>query len=239
MKKKKWKKVWIGICIVFMLTGCGNYQENKVEYVRKEEDFFNRQKEMEQYLICKYGNLSYEVTGVIWRFWNQRYDQMNLSIEKNGHKEMCWVRRYERDGTVSFTESYFGLQIREEYEKRMKEKADTIFNHVKVFSFTENTEFSENVDRYDGLEEAREKGEKIRVISWMFVSGIRKDQLGTLTRRFYEAWKKEQMESLVSVFLVDEEEFFQISRINAGIFIKERRYKAQDVCYVKDERGEL
>lgn len=234
MKKEVAKYIIVMVFMAMMLIGCGEgIEKEKDKTVKEEQELRKRQKEMEQYLEQKYGKISYEVTGVVWKFWNQPYDQMNFCVEREGRKEACWVRRYEKEEKPYFMDSYFGLCIREEYEQKMEEKAIRFFQKAKVFSFTQETGFSEAIDKEDGLEEAREKGENLRVISWMFVTGIKEEELERLTSQFCRSWETEEMESLVSVFLVGKEMFDELSRESAENIIQNGQYQIQSVCYTK------
>ena len=57
------------------------------------------------------------------------------------------------------------------------------------------------------MKKAKKKGEKIRAVSWIIVTGIEEKELNEKAVQFQKIWQKEQMESLISVFLVEESYF--------------------------------
>lgn len=212
--------------MILGLGGCALQKTDGADRVIQKEEFQQRQNEMEQYFRKKYGDIEYEVTGVIWKFWNQPYDQMNLRIPTQKREETCWVRRYEKSGEIVFTDSYLGLCIRDEYETKMKETAQMVFSKVKVFSFTQECEFSQDAE--NSLERLQEKGEKIRAISWMFVR--EEENFPQKAKQFETLWAEENMESLIVVFLTREEVFQTIERDTADIIVKKGCYLDREVC---------
>lgn len=224
--------------LLVLLAGC--IREKKEEgagNIHRQDELGRRQEEMERYLKKKYGKIPYEVTGIIWRFWNQQYDQMNIQTEWEGREEACWVRRYEREENVFFTDNYFGISIRREYEHKMEEQAERFFPNVKVISFMQDTEFSEAVDRDDNLEKARKKGEEIRVISWMFTAGVGRKTFESTVSKFADLWEEEEMESLVSVFLMENAAQIPHDREQAEKIVREHLYQEQKVRYIEGKKN--
>lgn len=234
-RKRKWI-ILLAVGAVILFSGCSRQKEEEIK-MQGQADLYERQKEIEQYLRQKYGEVSYEITGIIWRFWNQQYDQMNFQTEIDGRKENFWVRRYEEKDEKFFTDSYFGLCIRPEYENKMREKAEMIFPKAKVVSFLNETEFSQKIEKTDDLKEAKKKGEKIRTVSWLIVTGIGEKELDDKVRQFKNLWEEEEMESLVSVFLVKEVDFLSFDRDDMEKLIKDHLYLAQSVCYIPEEKS--
>jgi len=233
-RKNRWLMLLaVGATILF--SGCTGQKKENIK-MQKKENFYERQKEMEQYINQKYGEIPYEITGIVWRFWNQQYDQMNFQVEMEGRKENFWVRRYEEKDRKIFTDSYFGLCIRPEYENKMKEKAKMVFPEAKVVSFLNETEFSQEMKKTDDLREIKRKGEKIRTVSWIIVTGIEEKELEEKTAQFKKLWEREQMESLISFFLVEESEFLSFDRDDTEKMIKDHLYQAQSVCYIPDKK---
>ncbi|MCI7812529.1 MAG: hypothetical protein SO016_11550 [Lachnospiraceae bacterium] len=233
MKKTIGRYLAVIVLGAVMLMGCEGREKESGKVVYEVQKLEKRQEEMEEYLRQKYGDISYEVMGVVWKFWNQVYDQMNFQVEREGRKETCWVRRYEKEGRAWFMDSYFGLCIREEYEKKMEQTAKIFFPEAKVISFMQETGFSETVRIGDGLEDARKKGEEIRVISWLFVAEVTEEELENRTVQFCDAWQKEKMESLISIFLIEKDMFVGLDRDRAEEIVREKKYQAQCVCHAK------
>ncbi|MDO4453839.1 MAG: hypothetical protein Q4B90_05020 [Eubacteriales bacterium] len=231
-RKNKWV-ILTAVGAAILLFGCAE-QKREDTTMQEQNNFFEIQREMEQYLTAKYGRIQYKITGMVWRFWNQQYDQMNFETETDGRKEMCWVRRYEKNDQVFFSDSYFGLCIRQEYENKMQKSAEIVFPKAKVVSFLNETEFSQAVEKTDDLKKAKEKGEKIRAVSWIIVTGIEEKELNEKAMQFQKIWEKEQMESLISFFLVETSDFLSFERKDTETFIKDHRYQAQHVCYISE-----
>ena len=231
-RKSKWV-ILTAVGAAMILFGCAGQKREDIT-MQEQNDFSEIQREMERYLITKYGRIPYKITGIIWRFWNQQYDQMNFQTEMDGRKEMCWVRRYEENDQIFFSDSYFGLCIRQEYENKMQKNAELVFPKAKVVSFLNETEFSQAVEKTDDLKKDKKKGEKIRAVSWIIVTGIEEKELNEKAVQFQKIWQKEQMESLISVFLVEESYFLSFDRDDTETFIKDHRYQAQNICYIPE-----
>ncbi len=229
--KRKRKVAAVAVGMILGLGGCMPQKTDSIHPMIQREGFGQRQNQMEQYLRRKYGNIKYEVTGIIWKFWNQPYDQMNIRIQTEEREENCWVRRYEKNGEIIFTDSYFGLCIRKEYEKKMEKTAKIVFSKVKVFSFTQESEFSQNAE--EGLEKLKENGERIRAISWIFVDD--RDHFERKVRQFEALWRNEKMESLIVIFLTDEKVFLTVDRDKAEKIVKSCSYLDRKVCDIQWE----
>ncbi|MDO5603355.1 MAG: hypothetical protein Q4G07_11380, partial [Oscillospiraceae bacterium] len=76
-----------------------------------------------------------------------------------------------------------------------------------------------------------EKGEDIRAISWVFVTGEDKTKMEEKTKKFSRLWEKEGMESLISVFLVDEKCLDALDRESASAVVEKQQYRMQVVCH--------
>jgi len=107
------------------------YLVNKEKNQKNRESEFIRQ--AQEHLTSKYGKIEFEVLGIFPSGFDYPYDFMNVYLKGEDKDETEFeIRRYKEKGKVRFEDSYFGLQIRDEFEGLIKKTADSYFPEYKV-----------------------------------------------------------------------------------------------------------
>ena len=124
----------ISIIAIFggTIVGCGSEKIKEKKQMTKEEAKLSRQNEILKHLEEKYGEKFIPLN------MNSEYIKGLdiLQVYKEGTNpvtdkvEAC---REEKDGKVKFYDGYFGMIIRPEYEKMIKDEVDKIFPESKVY----------------------------------------------------------------------------------------------------------
>lgn len=131
-KSRRFSVLILTILILIGVCGC-NMKENS-NTTKHQNPQHEIVVEMREHLRKKYGHISYKIDGLITAGWDHSYDQLNLSATIDGVEESFFVRRYNNDGAYSFSDNYFGLVIRDEFEEFVGEYAKKYFPEFKVFS---------------------------------------------------------------------------------------------------------
>lgn len=138
-KSRRFSVLILTILILIGVCGC-NMKENS-NTTKHQNPQHEIVVEMREHLRKKYGHISYKIDGLITAGWDHSYDQLNLSTTIDGVEESFFVRRYNNDGVYSFSDNYFGLVIRDEFEKFVGEYAEKYFPEFKVFAITKSNLF--------------------------------------------------------------------------------------------------
>ena len=106
------------LAIVLLIGGSGctmdnNNNENKNN---KNDEIITQ---IKNYLNDKYGDFSYEVTGFEASGWDHKYDRLNMRVEKNGEFVSFYAKRISSEDQPRYEDNYFGVLIKEEYDKKV------------------------------------------------------------------------------------------------------------------------
>ena len=157
------RKVLLIISIIAIfggaVVGCGSEKIKEKKQMTKEEAKLSRQNEILKHLEEKYGEKFIPLN------MNSEYIKGLdiLQVYKEGTNpvtdkvEAC---REEKDGKVEFYDGYFGMIIRPEYEKMIKDEVDKIFPESKVYVEFPTYSLNDSLKQGSTYEDALNVGER-------------------------------------------------------------------------------
>lgn len=213
--------VRIGLSLLILLGGCGY-----IDHKRGPEQAKN---EIEQYLEEKYGG-SFCVLSIHSPRLLMDYDVCRAVREGADTKTDCFtVKRYRNQNKAgqSFEDDYFGLLIRADMEKAVRdlaalEGAETKV-YIKQFIFPG---FCDAFEKDDTLETVKAAGAVLDADYYIFLRAAdlnmtTEREFGERTEALFAQMAKIVQPGLVRVFAMEEEAFEEIDRENCGSYLND------------------
>ena len=187
----------ISIIAIFggAVVGCGREKIKEKKQMTKEEAKLSRQNEILKHLEEKYGEKFIPLN------MNSEYIKGLdiLQVYKEGTNpvtdkvEAC---REEKDGKVEFYDGYFGMIIRPEYEKMIKDEVDKIFPESKVYLEYGDDNFNEILNKDSTYEDAIKLGERLDIIVRIYIEDEKiKDDLEEKSEELNKLLKLKKLKS--------------------------------------------
>lgn len=125
--------------IVIMIGACGcnmNVQESSEETKATVVDYKEEVMQgVDSYLKGKYPSINYEVLGVIpgGGIGGSLYDRVNALVAGGDEEtDSFYIKRYKDGEGYRYEDTYFGVYIREVFEKKVQDVANKYFSICKV-----------------------------------------------------------------------------------------------------------
>ena len=236
--KRYWKAGISSLLAVIIMTGmCGcnmltnnswppmNSSNNSTESAEKIVD------DMTEYLKSKYGDIDFTVISFFRKGFDFPYDIMHAYITGGDKKlDEFWVKRFKTDTETTYIDSYFGLQIYDDYQEMVKPIAGKYFKNCKIYASFAN-EFSNAMTGKSSLQDAIDAKEGTLCMLWIEVeAGTFADEAAfkASANAFLDEWEKKELESIVRIFYLKEGIYDSIDRNNhLNIFDGDEDYQAE------------
>lgn len=225
------KKAALVLVTVLVLGGCGMKNEiSKTPQVAVTQETSEEeiQSQFTSYLKETYGDIEYEIQGIIYSGLGQSYDLLNgYSKGDDGLTGEFAVRREEAAGKVTFEDTYQSLLLRSELEERVRKMADSCFSEYQVFADTSDLWLSEMGKPDLTLDQAVKNGENLACNIWVVVSPNMdsKEAFQEEAEKFCEMWKSEKIGAYFSFFYLEDGVQEKLTRDNYAKMLEGGNYQ--------------
>jgi len=160
------KRVFMVVLAIIILTGvCGCMKETDEGLEKKETKKYTMEEKKEmvlEYLKDKYDE---EFEGIAYtpKDWSSGGDSFFVCPKSGTRKDgfEVWGIVNKENGEYEFTDGYFGVYIRDEYEKVMRGFIDEIYSEYKIYIKTKSYGgLTQRLNRNTKISEIYMKGEK-------------------------------------------------------------------------------
>lgn len=207
-----------------MFGACGcNMDESNVN--KSEQQIVA---EMKEHLTSKYGNIEYDIEGFLASGWDQPYDVLNLTTKVNGIKESFSVERYVDGDEYIFTDNYFGLVVRDEFEKKISEIACKYFSEFRVFAGMTSNNYPNSLTNKSSFEDLLEVKDELRDITFIVIvdeTFQSTDEFVLAAESFVEEWSLNEIASTPRVIYLSTDVYKTIQRENYRDVLVDNRIK--------------
>lgn len=216
------KAISILILISIMIGACGCVDKNSAEYIKDTAI---------SYLEQKY-HKKFKPIGLEKASWAYHYDNLTVYAEGDDKKtDYFHIYRKTVNGKYVFTDNYFGILARDEYEKKISNIVKDYFPEFKLYSSFDAESFPDKLTSKSTLSDADKTGANLYVSTNIFVVPTLKDkqEVNENFKLLISKMAKNKLYGDVQVFYLYDSKIDLINRQNWGDLVSENIAKISNL----------